>query len=339
MTERGANDGTRRGHIVAGIDEAGLGPLLGPLTLGYAAMRLPPEKINLWEALEAVVSRDPKLGEDHIVVADSKRVFARNPRGEKRLETTALAFLGARPGGAPSSGTELLRSMPRSLRPRAQDILESPWYGEIGFALPLWVDAGRMELRRELLHRELKSCGIAVVAAGVRVVPARELNRSFARTANKSLSVWEIVAAILRHLWDEFSLEPLHIIVDRQGGRFRYGRLLASCFPKARIVVGFESPAQSEYQVRLEAQGERRQMRLTFAEKAEDRAFTVALASCFAKYARELGMTAFNDFFTGLLAGLKPTAGYTTDGRRWLKDAEPCLRELELRPGCLQRER
>ena len=57
------------------------------------------------------------------------------------------------------------------------------------------------------------------------------------------------------------------------------------------------------------------------------------------KYARELGMTAFNDFFTGLLAGLKPTAGYTTDGRRWLKDAEPCLRELELRPGCLQRER
>ena len=29
------------GSVIAGIDEAGLGPLVGPLTIGYAALRLP----------------------------------------------------------------------------------------------------------------------------------------------------------------------------------------------------------------------------------------------------------------------------------------------------------
>ena len=67
-------------------------------------------------------------------------------------------------------------------------------------------------------------------------------------------------------------------------------------------------------------------MWITFAEKAETRAFTVALASCLAKYARELAMGAFNRYFGALQPDLKPTAGYTSDGRRWLRDATPMLR-------------
>ncbi len=326
-------------RIVAGIDEAGLGPLLGPLTLGFAVLSLPSKEINVWEALSSVVARDPKQDAEHLIVADSKRVFSRNPRGERRLESTALCFLGARAADRPGCGAALLRTPPPELRPRAADIKRSPWYSKLAPELPIWVDAGRLELRQELLLRELASSEISVIDGGVRVVPAVELNRSFARTDNKSQTVWNVLAGILEHLWCEFGLEDLHVIVDRQGGRFRYGRLLGHCFPGAQVSVGLESPNHSEYGLELHKDGQRRRMRLTFAEKAEDRAFTVALGSCYAKYARELCMEAFNGFFGAQQAGLRPTAGYTTDGRRWLRDAEELLTGMKLPSEVLVRQR
>ena len=42
-----------------------------------------------------------------------------------------------------------------------------------------------------------------------------------------------------------------------------------------------------------------------------------ALASMAAKYLRELSMHAFNAFWCGHVADLKPTAGYPVDARRF----------------------
>ena len=80
-------------------------------------------------------------------------------------------------------------------------------------------------------------------------------------------------------------------------------------------------------------------MRVAFTERAEDRWFAVALASCLAKYARELCMDSFNDYFCELQPDLRPTAGYTTDGRRWLRDARAALRGAGIERGELVRSR
>jgi hypothetical protein len=40
----------------------------------------------------------------------------------------------------------------------------------------------------------------------------------------------------------------------------------------------------------------------------------------FAKYMRELHMHQFNQWWAQHDAALKPTAGYYSDGRRWLQD-------------------
>ncbi|MFT7671345.1 MAG: hypothetical protein ACI8X5_004062 [Planctomycetota bacterium] len=337
----GGDPAKNQTRIVAGIDEAGLGSMLGPLTMGFSVMRLPLGDVNVWDALGGIVSEKPTDGSTHIIVADSKKVYARNPRGRQRLETTALTFLGQRKTSLPKSGAEILRSAATSFRPRAADIKRHIWYGSLPKKLPIWVDSGRLELRSEALRRELLRTGIELVDCGARVIPAGQLNRSFDSTRNKGTTVWLMLRQILQHIWLEYGQEGVHLIIDRQGGRYHYGHQLQGAFPGAQMLVGLESPKQSEY--RLEENSgpgtESRTMRVTFAERAEDRAFTVALGSCMAKFAREIAMEAFNSHFQAIQPDLKPTAGYTTDGRRWIKDAAKTLESQEIDRQLLIRKR
>jgi len=329
--------GAEKTRIVCGIDEAGLGPLLGPLTFGYSAFRIPPADDDLWTRLEGEVARSAREGADRVVVADSKKVYARNPRGRQRLETTALAFLAQLPNGRPECGADLLRTPPPALRPRAADIERHPWYERLAEELPIWMPADRLAIRAAKLRRGLEAAEIELLDAGVRVVPELELNRSFEETGNKSLSVMAQVFGILRHLWESFADEEVRVVVDRQGGRWHYGRVLHNAFDGTTLKVLFESPQMSRYV--LEDPKSERRMLVTFAERGEERAFSVALASCLAKYARELCMEAFNTYFGDLQPDLHPTAGYTTDGRRWVEEAAPALAAARLPDRILIRER
>ena len=67
---------------------------------------------------------------------------------------------------------------------------------------------------------------------------------------------------------------------------------------------------------------------VTFAERGEDRAFPTALASCFAKYLRELMVECINRWFCARVPGLQPTAGYFVDGHRFLDELTPHLATL-----------
>src|SRR5262245_17511563 len=78
--------------LLAGIDEAGLGPLLGSLAIGYTLLEVPAAEPEPWKRLRGVVARSPG-SKDRLVVADSKLVFQRTERGARRLESTVLAFL------------------------------------------------------------------------------------------------------------------------------------------------------------------------------------------------------------------------------------------------------
>ncbi len=99
-----------------------------------------------------------------------------------------------------------------------------------------------------------------------------------------------------------------------------------------------ETPVCSAYQLSAR-EPERRAMLVLFCERAELRSLTTALASCAAKYAREVCMGAFNRYFEDLQPGLRPTAGYTSDGRRWLRDAAGALERAGLPRELLIRER
>lgn len=337
---------TRLGRlrIVAGMDEAGFGPLLGPLTLGFSAFRVTSPGVSLWKELASAVARDPGKDRTRVVVADSKRVFTRNPRGHRRLETTALAFLAlADPpwGRAPRNGGELLARAPARIRPGAGTIERHPWYAHLAESLPVWVAADDLARRTERLRAALERRRIELVDAGVRTVPAGELNASYDQTGSKSLTLWEKSSVLLAHLWEHFGPEGVECVLDRHGGRIHYGELLRARLPDARIETVFERKDACEYRAveRTSSAAGARRMRLIVTERAEEHSFAVALASCLAKYTRELCMGAFNSYFGLLQEDLRPTAGYTTDGRRWLEDAREALRIADLPPGILIRER
>lgn len=329
--------------LVAGIDEAGLGPLLGPLCIGFAVVRQPARDTDPWRELARCVSRKPASDKNRLIVADSKVVFSRNPRGRSRLERTALAFQSlTRPGRHPAAtGLDFLMG---PFAPDPAKLVRLPWYRSLSDTkLPLYNEAGSIELRAERLHRAMTAAGLELVSCGVRFVPAAELNASYEETGSKGRTLWDKTAPLLQHFWDEHGNDDLFVAVDRHGARAHYESLLASAIPDAVTDPIRESEGVSEYSLGARsvpgAERRRRAMRIVFAERAEDQWFPVALASCLAKYARELVMGAFNEFFSELQPGLKPTAGYTTDGRRWLEDARPAVARAKIPERVLVRRR
>ena len=119
-------------RIVAGIDEAGLGPLLGPLCLGFAAFEMPDGDKGLRHALRKACAKVPSKSEKRIVVCDSK-VLHRG-RNLAALERTALAFLAAANEGKPP---RTIRDVLRFGLTSDSALDELPWYRDLDQPVPL----------------------------------------------------------------------------------------------------------------------------------------------------------------------------------------------------------
>jgi hypothetical protein len=308
-------------RVVAGIDEAGLGPLLGPLSVGMSAFRVPCET-EIWDVLSESVARDVERAKERLVVADSKVVFDRTPTGARRLESTVLAFeaLHNRRAKACEHTRAFLESTPQPLR--VASLCEEPWYGHLPERLSPECAGDALDGCIGALQRCAGTAGVEVVSMCVRAIPACELNSSFTQTENKATTHWEACAPFLTLLWERYGVEGLELVVDRHGGRMYYTALLQATFPRARVRIVREEPAVSQYTLRDD---EGRAMRLAFAERGETFSFAVALASCCAKYAREACMGAFNAYFASFQPDLRATAGYRNDAWRWLEDAQAAI--------------
>lgn len=300
-------------RCLAGVDEAGLGPILGPLVVAGAALSGPSGR-DPWQALQGVVARN-RPRQRQIQVADSKKVH-QGPHGLARLERTALTWISTWAGRTPRNVRELLLAT----RTDVDRLVRCPWYEDLGLPLPLANDRADIELTAHLLAEAMRETEIGIAHFSLLCVDVEEFNASIAATDNKGAThlhhYVRVLADILRH-----APPGAHVLADRCGCRAHYRHALASAFPEARVAVLGETAEISRYDV-VRDDGA---IKVTFATGGEERAFPTALASCLAKYLRECVVHVLNDWFAARVPDLRRTAGYWVDGHRFLADVEALI--------------
>ena len=311
-------------NYLAGVDEAGLGPILGPLVVGGVTMA-GPEGTAPWRLLQRHVSK-LKYVKGKVRVADSKKVN-QGKHGLLRLEETALVFWTALHGEPPATLEEWLVKLGHDLVP----LQRCPWYEDLSLQLPLHADRDWISLTGELVARTLRSGGCELLDIAVRAVDVEEWNVLIADTDNKSKAHFhayaEVLGLLLRGLFPRVQKDDsCHLVADRCGGRSHYKTDLQRLCPDSKVSMIKEVKGMSSYNL----QQQHGDVTVTFAERAEDRAFPTALASCCAKYLRQLMIECINRWFQARVPNLKPTAGYYVDGHRFLIDVEPQIEALAL---------
>ncbi len=272
--------------LQVGTDEAGYGPLLGPLVVAAAVFEGEGPRARM---------RLPGAG-------DSKRIYASGGRD-------ALArILGPYLPHAGAAATARLGSLLRAASVRGDPRPGYAWYGEVED--PAFRSCESPPGFRRLL---------------LNPVCEREFNEGCRERGGKGNLLF---AETMRLVRDALALSPAadaEIVCDKLGGRNRYATMLLSELGPTTIVPEIEGRASSRYRLTVGGRG----VRIRFEAKADALDPLAGLASIGAKYLRELFMQALNSYFGRRIAGLRPTAGYVQDGRRFVKEVAALLPEVE----------
>ncbi len=327
----------------AGIDEAGYGPVIGPLCVASTTLEIPiplsPSEESHFATDIWAKFRSESPGRIHasagewraarrrgIVVSDSKKAkvaaSARSLHPLTHLERAVLVADQLAQQGDPINGE---CDAPFVERLTGQ-YLHQPWYdASLASPAPLTTSHDHLALLTAEFRRACDAAEIAILDLSCEVLDEKLFNDAVGTTGSKADVSFSLVASQIQQIRRSAAeapqpgRSPVRIVVDRQGGRTRYTQTLVESFPDTQISVVDESAQSSLY--RLDSDSSRlADAEVLFQTAADDAHFTVALASMTAKLVRELLMLRLNRYFASLVPDLRPTAGYYQDGTRFLND-------------------
>jgi ribonuclease HII len=306
--------------VLAGIDEAGFGPILGPLVASSSVFRVPDNLIwaDLWEFLRKSVG-DKRTGlQGRLLIADSKKAYTRSV-GIRHLRRTILAAL-KHLGKEPQLAGELVSALYPDCLER---LWEYPWYQRLDDC-PLGAEDASIGIGASMLAADLAANDMELLGLKSQCLEVAHYNRLVSAVRNKAKVLFTATAQLIQSVMDEFVKEDLEIVIDRQGGRSHYRRELQLMFGQMTLRVIREDLKRSSYE--LADAGHR--VRVHFVVGADDKYLPVALASMASKYLREVLVDNINRYFTGLSTAVKPTAGYWRDGLRFINDIKTHIPQL-----------
>jgi ribonuclease HII len=299
--------------MVIGIDEAGYGPLLGPLVVTATAFEVPDDAMEdcLWRRLGASVANKVSKRDHRVPIVDSKKLF--NQRiGVAALERSVLAMAKTVYADTASLSSLLCSVSPNSIA----DGIACPWYDDSPVDLPVANDVRTIDLLANSVRRDMNERGVRLTCIDCEIIREPEYNRLVNATRNKSTALLGIVFRLMDRAMTSSDSERFRILVDRQGGRSRYGPKLMTNFENHNLTILEESDDVSRYRLT----SGRSVVEVEFAKSSEDKHMPVALASMISKYVRELSMASFNRFWRSIVSDIEPTAGYYQDAKRFLSD-------------------
>jgi len=316
---------------VIGIDEAGYGPNLGPLAQAAVALKLPDADTAGWDILKPVVRRCGERNDTwRLLIDDSKKIYTNGG-----LETLEEQVLMAIPPLVESLGALL----PEITLPWVRSELDGEAWFDPTQTIPVEPgnDLETVWVQRRTVGDCWQNVNCAFGACKAALVPAPRFNRFVDEYGSKatvlSRGLVELLGAIAAATPDDS--EPLLFQCDKQGGRNYYAALVQEAFPEGWVVAERESAEESRYRV----ENLPREIKITFRPRAEGASAAVALASMLCKYLREVCMKQFNRYWATHVPGIRPTAGYPLDAKRFYAEIRPVMEKLGLAPDQVWRKK
>lgn len=317
--------------LVIGVDEAGYGPSMGPLTICATAWRVPLDldTSEMTSLLEPEFLAKPiKQNSSHVPIGDSKKIH-RDTYAVEGLILGARFLSFAIDGNVPSEWDDQIASIATEDWNRFSSI---PWYAKQPSQHSEILDSVVPDQANYFLPamKKTKSHGIQLAGIRMRVIDEIEFNRQVDRTGNKSTLLSEASLGLVKQAILELSKkgEAVEVYCDKHGGRNRYQAVLTYSFDEEWFDIELESRACSRYK----ANWAEHPMQIQFKVDG-DSIFPSAAASIIAKWTREELMNRLNGFWQSkVVGGIQPTAGYYVDAMRFAKQIEGSVKKMGLAP-------
>ena len=200
-----------------------------------------------------------------------------------------------------------------------------PWYQSLENHI-IAANEADIAIASDVFADDLACNGIKLLDLNSRCLDVAHYNRLVGNVRNKASVLFTATSQLIQKAWEDCADDQLQIIIDRQGGRVRYRRILQRMFADKQLKILKETPSASSYELVAGS----RQMRVHFTVGADDRFLPVSLASMASKYIRELLVANINRYFAGYHAELKPTAGYWKDGLRFIEDLRTHIPHVQI---------
>jgi ribonuclease HII len=292
--------------LVVGVDEAGYGPLLGPLVVAGTAFRVADDLAprDFGKLLKKTAkAAGLKIGDSKVVYGPTKDLGA--------LEGPVLAFHLAAASASPQKLDDLLAALGAD----AAVSRAAPWYRP-SCEFPSRTKLDDAATAAERLRGKLADAGVEFLGLAAEVVAESRFNASLS-SGNKADALFDLHCGVFERLAAARRPgEPLFVVFDRQGGRHFYAAKLQMRRADVFVSPLAESATCSDYRMHFPDAA----VTLRYEVEADSVYAHVGLASMTAKYLREVFMGLFNRHFEGVCPGVAPTAGYHGDGSRWLKE-------------------